>query len=99
MPEELSLNLDQTEAASLYLLLEMAIDSLSYKRKILDDVFALPKEQRPPELMENETLQGVINLNTDLIDRAKEFCSEVGQIILELEKPEPTIIPHPNWKK
>jgi hypothetical protein len=97
MAEELHLNLDANEAAALYLLLETAIDTLEYKKQTLLEISILPEGERPDELKDIEKINGVISLNNELTQTAKDLSKEVGNIIVELEKPEPQILPKPNW--
>lgn len=96
--EELDLTLNSEEASALYLIVQSGLDSLAQKKVILDEINLLPKEDRPEELKEQETLNGVLNLNKDLTLRGKDFLKQIGEIIIELEKPQgPIIMPKPKW--
>lgn len=100
--EELELDLNQEEAASLFLLLETAIDALKSKAKVLESIQAMPKDERPAELKEEDTIIGVIKLNHKLVEDGLKLQNEVGKIVVELEKSQeqkPIIIKPPSWGK
>ena len=97
--EELDLPLNQEEAASLYLLLETAIDTLKSKGNILKEIQTLDEKDRPEEVKDSANLQEVINLNKTLMESGLQFRKDVGQLIVELDKPKgPIIIPKPNFR-
>lgn len=100
MITEGELYLDKDEAAALYLLIELAIDGLGERLEILNQVSTLSPSERPSELSDTHKLNEVINLNKELTSRAKDLIQEVGKIIVELEEPQPEILPPPPvWSK
>ena len=80
-----SLELNQEEAASLYLLLELALDTLDHRKAILQEIKKLPIDQRADELKEDTKIQEVINLNETLKIDGLTFLKELGVIMIELE--------------
>ena len=100
MAETLELTLDQTQATGLYLILDIALDALNVRAKVLQEQLTIKPEERHPDLKEDQTIHESLKLTNSLIESAKEFSKEVGEIVIELEPGvSGMIIPSPKFKQ
>src|ERR1017187_6077490 len=98
MAEQISLDLDAERAALLILIIDQAIDVLTEKNKVIQEIVKLPINEWPKD-MKIETLKEGLHDTEHLIKGAKELAIEVQEIFQELNsddfKPRPLIINKP----
>lgn len=98
MAETLELTLDKTEAAGLFLIIDIALDALDVRSKVLQEQLKIKPEERHPDIKENSTIEESIKLTNALIVAAKNLSNDVGRIVMELDSDnEGLIIPSPKF--
>jgi len=87
--ERIGLDLDIEDASSLYLIL---------KYFIVDYDNRLQRIEEDTDLSE-ETRKDAKEIESQLLEDAKNIAEEVGEILVELDKPKKLIFTKPSWKQ